>query len=47
MNSEKLKELKAEDPSILTDCLDVTKGNDVETIIRKYANINVLFNCAG
>lgn len=47
MNAEKLKELKAEVPAIVTDILDVTKGADVEAIIKKHSNINVLFNCAG
>lgn len=47
VNFEKLKELKAEDSSIAIDRLDITKGADVEAIIKKYDNVNVLFNCAG
>ena len=48
MNFEKLKELKEECPGIEIDCLDVTKGEDVERMLReKYTDVNVLFNCAG
>lgn len=47
VNGEKLKELKAEAPSVITETLDVTKGEDVEAMIKKHSNLNVLFNCAG
>ena len=48
INFEKLKELRAERDSIKIDALDVTKGEDVRTMLtEKYPNVNVLFNCAG
>lgn len=48
LNTEKLQELKREDPAIVTDTLDVTKRADVEHLLKeKYSDINVLFNCAG
>lgn len=47
VNFEKLKELQAEESAILVDALDVTKSADVAKIIKKYDDINVLFNCAG
>lgn len=48
VNFEKLKELQEEKPSIKIDCLDVTKGSDIETMLKeKYSHVNVLFNCAG
>ena len=47
LNMEKLKELKAEVPAIEIDHLDVTKGEDVQAVIKKHSDINVLFNCAG
>ncbi len=48
LNFEKLKELQSERPSIKIDALDVTKGQDVTTMLtEKYTEVNVLFNCAG
>lgn len=48
INLEKLKELQQERPSIIIDTLNVTKGKDVEHILKeKYPDVNVLFNCAG
>ena len=48
MNFEKLKELKEEKPSVVIDQLDITKGADVERLLKeKYLDVNVLFNCAG
>ena len=48
MNVETLKELKLENPDIVTDTLDVTCREDVERLLReKYSDVNVLFNCAG
>lgn len=47
MNAEKLKELKTEVPEVIIDTLDVTKGAEVERIMKQYNNFNVLFNCAG
>lgn len=48
VNAEKLQELKKEQPSIVTDTLDVTKGADVERMLKeKHSDVNVLFNCAG
>ena len=48
MNFEKLKELKEECSDVMIDHLDVTKGSDVERMLReKYPEVNVLFNCAG
>lgn len=48
MNFEKLKGLKEECSDITIDHLDVTKGSDVEKMLReKYPEVNVLFNCAG
>lgn len=48
MNFEKLKELKEECPGIEIDSLDVTKGDNIEKMLRvKYSDTNVLFNCAG
>jgi len=48
MNFDKLKGLKEECSDITIDHLDVTKGIDVEKMLReKYPDINVLFNCAG
>ena len=48
VNFEKLKELQAERASIKIDTLDVTKGEDVKTMLtEKYPQTNVLFNCAG
>ena len=45
---ETLKELKRENPDIVTDTLDVTCREDVERLLReKYSDVNVLFNCAG
>ena len=45
MNFEKVKEL--ERPGIEVDCLDVTKKEDIEKTLKKYSDVNVLFNCAG
>ena len=47
MNAEKLKELKTEVPDVTIDTLDVTKGTEVERVMKLYNNFNVLFNCAG
>ena len=47
MNYEKLKELKEENEAFVLDTLDVTKGDDVQRVLSKYEDINVLFNCAG
>ena len=48
VNAEKLQELQKEQPSIVTDSLDVTKGADVERMLKeKHSDVNVLFNCAG
>ena len=47
VNFEKLKELKEENHAVILDTLDVTQGQDVLEVIRKYEDINVLFNCAG
>jgi len=48
MNFEKLKGLKEECSDITIDHLDVTKGSDVEKMLKeKYPEVNVLFNCAG
>ena len=48
VNAEKLEELRREQPSVVTDILDVTKKVDVERLLKeKYNNVNVLFNCAG
>ena len=48
LNFEKLKELKEEKPLVVIDQLDVTKGADVERLLKeKYLDVNVLFNCAG
>ena len=47
INFEKLKELKAAAPGVEIDSLDVTKGEDIAAVIKKYNDINVLFNCAG
>ncbi len=47
MNYEKLKELKNENEAFVLDKLDVTKADDVQRVIGKYEDINVLFNCAG
>ena len=48
LNTEKLQELKRENPAIVTDTLDVTKRADVEHLLKeKYSDVNVLFNCAG
>lgn len=47
VNVEKLQELKAEQPTIQINRLDVTNGDEVESVINKYSNMNVLFNCAG
>lgn len=47
VNMDKLKELKAEVPAIEIDHLDVTREADVQAVIRKHSDINVLFNCAG
>ena len=48
LNLEKLKTLKEECSDIRVDHLDVTKGSDVEEMLRKkYPEVNVLFNCAG
>lgn len=47
INFEKLKELKTEASAVEIDCLDVTKGEDIAAMIKKYGDINVLFNCAG
>ena len=47
MNVEKLQELKAEQPTVQIDRLDVTSEEEVGAIFKKYGNINVLFNCAG
>ena len=47
VNMEKLKELKEDKPAIEIDLLDVTKGPDIEAMIKKHGDLNVLFNCAG
>lgn len=47
VNVEKLQELKKEQPTVQVDRLDVTSGEEVGAIFKKYGNINVLFNCAG
>lgn len=47
MNYEKLKELKEENEAFVLDVLDVTKGDDVQKVMGKYGDVNVLFNCAG
>lgn len=48
LNTEKLQELKQEQPLITTDTLDVTCKEDVERLLKdKYSDVNVLFNCAG
>ena len=48
LNREKLEELKKEQPSVVTDVLDVTRRADVERLLKeKYSDVNVLFNCAG
>ena len=48
VNAEKLRELKHEQPAIMTDALDVTCREDVDRLLReKYTDVNVLFNCAG
>ena len=48
VNAEKLQELAKEEPSVVTAVLDVTKREDVESVLRgKHSDVNVLFNCAG
>jgi short-subunit dehydrogenase involved in D-alanine esterification of teichoic acids len=42
-----LQELKAEQPTVQIDRLDVTSEGEIEAVFKKYTNINVLFNCAG
>lgn len=48
LNGRKLEELQKEQPAIVTDTLDVTRGADVERLLKeKHSDTNVLFNCAG
>ena len=48
VNAEKLQELQKEQPSIVTDSLDVTKGADVERMLKeKHSDVNVLFTVLG
>jgi len=42
-----LEQLAAERPDIVTERLDVTSSDDVESMARRYPDISVLFNCAG
>jgi len=35
VNAEKLQELQKEQPSIVTDTLDVTRGADVEPMLKE------------